>query len=76
MSKSAHHHLAQNGQKLVVNYKDGVQEGVATGWYENGQEEFEGSWKGGKGEGPVTDWYDNGQMKSKGDWKDDKKEGH
>jgi hypothetical protein len=43
--------------------------------YENGQEEFEGSWKGGKGEGPVTDWYDNGQMKSKGDWKDDKKEG-
>jgi antitoxin component YwqK of YwqJK toxin-antitoxin module len=32
-----------------------------TGWYENGQKEFEGTYKNGELDGFVTGWWSNGQ---------------
>jgi antitoxin component YwqK of YwqJK toxin-antitoxin module len=46
---------------LVVNFKNGKADGLATGWYENGQKSFEANYKNGKEDGLRTGWYKNGQ---------------
>ncbi len=42
-------------------YKDGIKDGLYTGWYESGQKEFEGTYKNGELDGFVTGWWSNGQ---------------
>ena len=50
------------GQKRkVVDYLDGILDGLYTEWYENGQKSYEGTFKDGKLDGLQTGWYENGQ---------------
>ena len=47
----------KNGQKRRERtYKDGKQNGKATGWYENGQKSDEGTYKKGEYDGKWTYW--------------------
>lgn len=44
-----------------------------TGWYENGQMEFEGKYKDGNEDGLQTWWYENGQIKTQITYKNGEK---
>jgi antitoxin component YwqK of YwqJK toxin-antitoxin module len=54
-----------------VTFKDGIEDGKYTWWYENGQKSCEGNYKNGKEDGKWTDWYDNGQKSREVRFKDD-----
>lgn len=54
---------------------DGMQEGLWTWWYENGQKAQEAVFKYGKEEGPWTWWYQSGQKGVEGAYKNGKEEG-
>jgi len=57
-------------------YKDGKpNNGLATGWHENGQKMYEGTLKDGKPDGKFTNWYDNGKKKSEVTFKDGELDG-
>ena len=73
----------ENGQKdmqtewsYTSEYPNGI--ALVTGWYENGQKEFEGNMLPGyELVGIYTEWHDNGQKKSEvniidGEWTDEK----
>jgi len=53
--------------------KDGKEDGLWTGWYENGQKEYEGTLKTDYGE--ITEWYENGQKKSEETYRNKEKDG-
>ena len=59
----------------LFNYKDGKLDGLSTGWYENGQKEYEINYKDGKVDGLATGWYENGQKKYENNWKDGDRDG-
>jgi antitoxin component YwqK of YwqJK toxin-antitoxin module len=61
----------QNVYKLSeINYKDGIENGLFTRWYDNGQKEYINTWKDGKEDGLYTSWYYNGQKSHEGTYKD------
>jgi antitoxin component YwqK of YwqJK toxin-antitoxin module len=62
-------------ERYEKTYKDDRQDGLRTGWYENGKKEEEGTYKDGKKDGKWTGWYENGQKKDKGTWKNGIKSG-
>tara|TARA_B100000745_G_C19846310_1_gene280848 strand:+ start:22 stop:477 length:456 start_codon:yes stop_codon:yes gene_type:complete len=51
-------------------YKDGKQDGVAKGWYPDGQIRSEINYKDGKEDGVYTYWYNNGQKMDEYNFKD------
>ena len=63
----------ENGQKSSeIHYKDGMLDGLWTGWHENGQKDEEGQWKNGEQNGLWTYWHENGKKKSGVQYKDGK----
>ena len=54
----------------LYQYKDGKLDGLSTGWWKNGQKEFERNYKDGKMVGLWTLWYWNGQKESERNYKD------
>jgi antitoxin component YwqK of YwqJK toxin-antitoxin module len=61
--------------KGLYQLKDGKQDGLTTGWYENGEKKAEVNFKDGKQDGLTTKWYENGQKQDEGNWKDGKQDG-
>jgi len=52
----------QGGQAMYRhNYKDGKQDGLQEGWYENGQPKYRHNYKDGKWDGLQEGWYADGQ---------------
>jgi hypothetical protein len=63
--------MYDSGQvQLLVQLKDGKQDGLNTMWHENGQKWGEGTSKDGKADGLSTMWHENGQKRSEGTFKD------
>jgi antitoxin component YwqK of YwqJK toxin-antitoxin module len=56
----------------LYQYKDGKRDGLWTGWYSNGQKEYEATYKDDKRGGLSTMWYRNGQKSSERTYKDGK----
>ena len=56
-------------------YKDGIKDGLYTGWYESGQKEFEGTYKNGEKDGKWTKWYEDGRKEHEKTYKDGDKTG-
>jgi antitoxin component YwqK of YwqJK toxin-antitoxin module len=56
-------------------YKNGKKDGLHTGWYENGQKEYEWNYKDGEQDGLHTYWYENGQKSWERTYKDDEYHG-
>ena len=56
-------------------YTEGLKSGVAIGWHENGQTNFEGTYKDGERDGFWTLWHANGQMAGEVGYKEGKKDG-
>ena len=54
----------------LYQYKDGKLDGLSTGWWKNGQKEFERNYKDGKEDGLQTRWYENGKKKGEANAKD------
>ena len=53
-----------NGKKRMrIPIKDGLVEGTATEWYDNGQKSYEASYQIGQQEGLEKQWFENGQLK-------------
>ena len=60
----------QKGEiSMLIQYKDGRQDGRRISWYENGLKRFEGTYKDGLLDGLATRWYDNGQKGSENTFK-------
>jgi antitoxin component YwqK of YwqJK toxin-antitoxin module len=55
-----------------VTYKNGKQEGLSTGWYENGWKKWGSNWKAGERNGRTIRWYENGQKSLEENYKDGK----
>ena len=55
--------------------KNGVQHGISTVWYDNGQKESQGNYKEGKKNGELIRWYKNGQKMAEGTYKNGVPEG-
>lgn len=56
---------AYSGQlSSIKEFKNGKQNGVSKGWYENGQLEYVFEFKEGKFNGVNKSWHENGQLKS------------
>ena len=54
----------ENGnKKSEENFKNGIQEGKSTYWYQNGKVAKEVNYKGGKEEGSLTRYYEDGKIK-------------
>lgn len=51
-------------------YADGVQDGLWTSWYPNGQMKEEGHYENGMKSGMWVEWYEDGAIMWKGEWKD------
>jgi MORN repeat variant len=67
---------AAGGGKLIEgNYRDGVQEGTWTTWYENGQRSATDHFHQGLQDGLHTSWYANGQKAIEGNYRAGKREG-
>ena len=49
--------------KSIKNWKNGIQDGLQTEWYKNGQKDFEENYKDGIFDGLFIEWYENGQKK-------------
>lgn len=56
-------------------YRDGVQEGEWTTWYENGQRSAVDHYRDGAQDGLHTSWYANGVKALEGSYRDGKREG-
>jgi len=56
-------------------YRDGVQQGEWTTWYENGQRSAADYYRDGLQDGRHTSWYANGQKAIEGDYRAGKREG-
>ena len=56
-------------------YTEGLKSGIAIGWHENGQTNFEGTYKDGERDGFWTLWHANGQMAGEVGYKEGKKDG-
>jgi hypothetical protein len=56
-------------------YRDGVQEGEWTTWYENGERSAVDHYRNGVQDGPHTSWYANGVKALEGDYRGGKREG-
>jgi antitoxin component YwqK of YwqJK toxin-antitoxin module len=68
--------IYDNGQiEMLMQFKDGKEDGPHTSWYENGKKKTEGTWKNGKEDGPVTHWHDNGKKEIEGFIKNGKQDG-
>ena len=64
------------GGKLIEgNYRDGMQEGLWTTWYENGQRSAIDHFHSGLQDGLHTSWYANGQKALEGNYRAGKREG-
>jgi len=61
--------------KGLYQLKDGKQDGLTTGWYENGQKKAEVNFKDGQPEGLATFWYENGEKEKEGNYKDGEVDG-
>ena len=61
-----------NGKIWEGQYKNGKEDGLFTGWYENGKKKWEETYKYGEYDGLETKWYKNGKKKSEQTWKDGK----
>ena len=67
---------ADGGGKLIEGaYRGGVQEGLWTTWYENGQRSAIDHFHNGLQDGLHTSWYANGQKAIEGDYHAGKREG-
>jgi hypothetical protein len=55
---------SKDSQKLAIEVRNGVAEGLTRGWYDNGQLEVEETFVNGVSNGTRTRWYDNGTKKS------------
>ena len=62
-------------KKSFENYKNGMQEGRSTFWYENGKIAKEGDYKNGKEEGKWSFYYENGKPKAEENYRWGKKNG-
>ena len=63
--------MYDDGQiERLVQYKDGLKEGIWIEWYPTGKRRSESNFKGGKQDGFWTYWYENGQKKSEHTYKD------
>ena len=56
----------------LYQFKDGKRDGLWTGWYSNGQKEYEATYKNDKRDGLSIYWYRTGQKRWEHTWKDDK----
>ena len=56
----------------LYQYKDGKRDGLWTGWYSNGQKEYEATYKDDKRDGLSIHWYRTGQRREERTHKDDK----
>ena len=56
----------------LYQYKDGKRDGLWTGWYSNGQKEYEFTYKDDKRDGLSIHWYRTGQRREDRTHKDDK----
>jgi hypothetical protein len=66
-----------NGADRLIqgSYRDGVQEGEWTTWYENGQRSAVDHYRNGVQDGPHTSWYANGVKALEGSYRTGKREG-
>ena len=66
----------ENGRVMdFVTLKDGLENGLSRGWYENGQMEYEENYKEGVEDGLHREWHANGQLLSEGNYKDGVEDG-
>ena len=71
-------HIYKDGELVEISrepYKDGKEDGLKTGWYENGQKNYEVNYKDGKYDGLATWYYENGQKREERHYKDGKDDG-
>jgi hypothetical protein len=67
---------ADGGGKLIEGaYRDGVQEGEWTTWYENGQRSAIDHYRRGVQDGVHVSWYANGQKALEGNYRAGKRDG-
>ena len=65
-----------NGRKMIQGtYRDGVQEGEWTMWYQSGQQSAVDHYHDGQQNGLHVSWFANGQKALKGNYRDGKREG-
>ena len=57
----------------LIQFKDGVKDGLQTQWRKNGQKDIEETYKGGKVDGLHTTWHANGQKRLEINYKDGKR---
>ena len=57
----------------LIQFKDGVKDGLQTQWRKNGQKDIEETYKGGKVDGLHTTWHANGQKRLERTYKDGKR---
>ena len=53
----------ENGEREIIHYRNGIENGLNIYWYKNGQKKYEGSYKTGRKDGSWTFWYENGKIK-------------
>ncbi len=63
------------GKMIQGTYRDGVQQGEWTTWYDNGQRSAIDHYRDGLQDGRHTSWYANGQKAIEGDYRAGKREG-
>jgi len=61
--------------EIFATIKNGKEDGLGVGWYENGQKSHERNYKNGKLNGLYTFWYENGQKNLEETYKDGKNDG-
>ena len=57
----------------LIQFKDGVTDGLQIQWGKNGQKHMEETYKGGKVDGLHTTWHANGQKRLERTYKDGKR---
>lgn len=55
---------------VILYYKDGKENGMATAWHENGQKMSEINYINGNEDGKGVDWNEDGTIVSETNWKD------
>lgn len=53
--------LSPGSKKYQRSFKNSVEDGLQTEWYENGQKSIEQTWRSGIRHGQWTHWYDSGE---------------
>ena len=61
--------------KSSTEWNHGIEDGLYTYWYNDGQKEQEGTYKGGEKDGKWTKWYNDGQKQSEETLKNKKEDG-